>query len=996
MWCFKRNSIWIVFLLCAWTICAQQFPSKNLSTLDGLPSNTIRALFIDSRGITWAGTQNRLAMVINGEIKNFSVKDGLSHNSIWAIAEDQKHNMWFGSYGGGITKFDGQQFSIFNTGNGLVNDQVRKLFSYKNKIYVGTTHGISVIDIDSNQVENYVGKVLQDRFQVMGFFEDRGEIYILTYVDGLWKISDNELHLVRMFDDENGRISLFKDKNTLYVDDKNPFVGKAIQRISIEDYIGGKSEKHFGGTHFWDYAKDKRGQIFGAGDGVDFNTGGIFIIGEDNVENLSKQYNVNSNDVWSVCYDKRNDFLYVGTLDKGIFQVDLSGTINFTTNIATDRKVLGIEKLKDKTLLLYDNELKILKGKEVESITSKMFIDFSKRYLLNHKPGYGVGEKFGNKITLGLRSMKLYKNKLYISTSQGMFVFNDDLSFEKYIVWATNNVFGFTQSGEILSPRGYSGVDVFEDTENFNGKFTDIAPNTPVDVIEILPANEKSYLVSRSNGLYTYFDGDFNSYRKSKIWDEKDLIAATLDSKEQLIIANASGDIFVLNDKNDFKIIKKIGGGKLIGNTITVLESYKGYIIIGTEKGLNIWQNGKLKFLDEEQGLIHKIFTSSKVVGDELLLGTSNGFYTIKLGKLLEQKQLPTKLVVSQILVNYEPYNSDYFKWFCHNQEKITLPYDHNTLSIKFSPINHPYPNKLTYRYKLVGVPNSKYSDWIQNRTINLPFLPGGDFILRLEVKDNNSGEAKTTDLLKFEILPPFWNTWWFAVLVTIFTIGTGYFIYKKRIAAIKTKEQEKSNLQKRLSETRLEALQSQMNPHFIFNAMNSIQNYVIDENTDKALQYIGEFSKLVRQTLDNSAKLKITLEEELDYLRSYIALENMRLGQRVMLNLSVEPTIDTFEIEVPPMLVQPFVENVFVHAFDGLHNNPKLDILFTKDNNCLVIIIIDNGKGMDSAHNLMLSKSKGMILAKERISLLQGDSKILIKSEIGTGTVIKFRLEIC
>ncbi len=587
MWCFKRNNISTAFLLFAWAICAQHFPSKNFSTLDGLPSNTVRALFKDSRGVIWVGTQNGLATLINGEIKNFSVNDGLSHNSIWSIAEDENHTMWFGSYGGGVTLYDGQKFKIFNAENGLVNDQVRKLFSYKNKIYVGTTHGVSVIDIYSNKIENFVGKGLKDRFQVMGFFEDRGEIYILTYVDGLWKIRDNELRLVRMFDDENGRISLFKDTNTLYVDDKNPFVGKAIQRISIEDFIAGKSNKHFGGTHFWDYAKDKRGQIFGAGDGVDFNTGGIFKIGQDNVENQSNQFGVDSDNVWSVCYDETNDFLYVGTLDKGVYEVELSGTIRFTPNIDTDKKILAIDKSEYRTVLLYDNALKILKEKTSKTVTTKMFLDFAKLYN-HHKPKTGVAEKFGNKVTLGLRSMNFYKNKLYISTSRGIFVLNDDFTFEKHIVWATNNVFGFAQGGEILSPRGYSGVDVFASVENFNGKFTDIAPDTPIDVIAVLPTIEKSYLVSRSNGLYTYSHGDFESYRKSRIWAEKELIAATLDKKEQLIVANAAGDVFVINDKYDFKIIKKIGSEKLIGHTITVLESYKGCILVGTEKGLNI------------------------------------------------------------------------------------------------------------------------------------------------------------------------------------------------------------------------------------------------------------------------------------------------------------------------------------------------------------------------------------------------------------------------
>jgi LytS/YehU family sensor histidine kinase len=199
------------------------------------------------------------------------------------------------------------------------------------------------------------------------------------------------------------------------------------------------------------------------------------------------------------------------------------------------------------------------------------------------------------------------------------------------------------------------------------------------------------------------------------------------------------------------------------------------------------------------------------------------------------------------------------------------------------------------------------------------------------------------------------------------------------------------------MAETKMEALQSQMNPHFIFNAMNSIQNYIIDNNVDDALMYMGEFSKLIRQTLDNSSKQRITLSDEIQYLLSYIILENMRFKNIVKLRLNVESNLDLFETEIPPMLLQPFIENVFVHAFDSNSKNPTLTISLKQIQSYLFCEIKDNGKGMVIENLNKLNTSKGIKLAKERIDLFQSDDveAVTISSSINAGTTVVLRLQI-
>ena len=239
--------------------------------------------------------------------------------------------------------------------------------------------------------------------------------------------------------------------------------------------------------------------------------------------------------------------------------------------------------------------------------------------------------------------------------------------------------------------------------------------------------------------------------------------------------------------------------------------------------------------------------------------------------------------------------------------------------------------------------------------------------------------------------------SWWF-IMLEVITIGlVSYIIYSKRVNYLTNKEQEKGQIQKRLAETKMEALQSQMNPHFIFNAMNSIQNYIIDNNVDDALMYLGEFSKLIRQTLNNSSKQSVNLDDEIQYLETYIKLENLRLNERVTYKFTIDNHIELNNIMVPPMLIQPFVENVFIHAFDKNTTNPTLVINFKKNQNLLICQIIDNGKGMNNEKVNNSMRSKGIMLVKERITLLQKQitEPISINTILNKGTTITLKLQL-
>jgi ligand-binding sensor domain-containing protein len=184
---FKKNKYLVfIFLFFSINLFAQLYPSKNISTADGLPNNTIFKIFKDSRNIVWIGTNNGLSKIENNIITNFFKEDGLAHNTVWDITEDENKNLWFASYGNGITKYDGKNFKIFSDLEGITYKYIREIYSFNNKIFVGAGNGLFVVDIKGDIVSEI--KTGEEKFQVMDFFVYQNNIYCGTYKSGIFKI----------------------------------------------------------------------------------------------------------------------------------------------------------------------------------------------------------------------------------------------------------------------------------------------------------------------------------------------------------------------------------------------------------------------------------------------------------------------------------------------------------------------------------------------------------------------------------------------------------------------------------------------------------------------------------------------------------------------------------------------------------------------------------------------------------------------------------------
>jgi ligand-binding sensor domain-containing protein len=461
-------------------------------------------------------------------------------------------------------------------------------------------------------------------------------------------------------------------------------------------------------------------------------------------------------------------------------------------------------------------------------------------------------------------------------------------------------------------------------------------------------------------------------------FDEKDnlwlsianqgLIKCNLKDTTLEVIKNESGSVFYLLD-DIYKI--RFKKGKIWGITL------KGFLQYDIALA-------KTRIFNEEYG-----FTATKspasVYADFFMLTTSDKLLFengAKLGWIGNNRY-------ADIAEYTIPIHFDEFKIFDKKitqnidfQQDINITYKDNFFSIAFSAIQFSNAQEIKYFYKLEGLDK----DWIETKTplAHYTNVPNGSYTFKIKA-ENQVGEKSAERSLSIYIKPPFWQTNWFYFIGFIFTIACLYAFYKYRIFVIK----EKEALEKMALLSEIKALRAQMNPHFMFNALNSVKSSILNDKPLEAAEYLSDFAYLLRLTLQQSREKLISLQEDLETLTIYVRLEMMRFKEKFDFEYSLDQTVAIEEIMIPPMILQPYLENAIRHAFNRKTDKGLLQLIIVmEDTNTVLCIIEDNGMGRinpsleDNFNENTTHKSLGMSITNERILLHNklNDSKINIK----------------
>jgi two-component sensor histidine kinase len=343
--------------------------------------------------------------------------------------------------------------------------------------------------------------------------------------------------------------------------------------------------------------------------------------------------------------------------------------------------------------------------------------------------------------------------------------------------------------------------------------------------------------------------------------------------------------------------------------------------------------------------------------------GTVNGLTSYN-PNMVQSNVTKPKVWLEKVDLFYESLNSNTFEYVPYTWDSVVtpprFPYHQNHLSFEFVGIDLNNPSRLSYQWKLEGFDK----EWIKPTTKTDAIysnLPPGDYVLKYR---SISSDGQTSDIHRWSFLihEPVWQTWWFRTLLWVVPILLVLIIvlsYVRRIKIKARRQTEKITLEKELIELEQKALRLQMNPHFLFNALNSIQSLVALENHKDARKYLQKFAKLMRLTLQNSRVDSIPLSDEIGTLQNYMELEQLTKKPAFRFSIDVEDQIQPDDLYIPPMMLQPFIENSIKHGLVDLGDKGQLTVRCRLDHDKLVCEIEDNGIGRVAAQEKAKEKSK-------------------------------------
>jgi hypothetical protein len=382
----------------------------------------------------------------------------------------------------------------------------------------------------------------------------------------------------------------------------------------------------------------------------------------------------------------------------------------------------------------------------------------------------------------------------------------------------------------------------------------------------------------------------------------------------------------------------------LPSNHISKIVPYKNDYVLSTDKGVCIISaTGKTKrWIRIPEGLTTDRVTDIAIHNDFLYVSHSSAIQRIDLADLPDDNQIP-ELILNAVEVN------DVKQKFT-SQEKPTYRFDHNRFTFEFALKTLKYRTEILYQYKLEGIDESWQTNSYGDNRIEYKSLPSGEYSFRYRTsyRGNLSGEKTFV----FAIATPFWRLWWFWTLCAALFVLATYFVYTAQTKRQKVLAQN----QRALVASKLTAIQSQMNPHFIFNSLNSIQDLVLRQDGENAYNYISKFAFLVRKVLAFSEEEFIDIEDEFQMLNVYLELEELRFRKDFEFEIIHE---DPEDVMIPPMIIQPFVENALKHGLLHKKGEKRLKILTFLEEHSLRCIIEDNGVGREKSAQINKRKSQ-------------------------------------
>ncbi|WP_167291651.1 sensor histidine kinase [Paraflavitalea devenefica] len=983
----------IPVLLAGWKpVFSQELAYKQYTTKDGLPGSAVYQALQDKEGFLWFATNQGVGRFDGSLFKYFSKEDGLPDNEVIKLYADKHNNIWFISLSGIPAVFYQGKIRQINC-KGVV--------AIAEDPFTDTIYLISVRnEKQASSYGYYQSANTPGNWHFTGTFREApnnkpvegwpilraslpsGTAYYFSYIDGFTNrltIRNSTSATSFLFTNKGNSSGLF------------PFISYAFSCP----------------------AANKKGIIFASADSLYF-AGGNYIQGLLSLQSLG--LNLQKDDDISSLFCENDSTLWLCTRHRGLIKInhfmESRRTMEYLfpqaycTSIVKDAEEgYWVTTMNDGVYYLPNqdffnlNNIPAINRKDIKCI----------RNLQDKRLAIGSGDGTIATITPASLQIKVatawskqHKNNrildlwpfghsLLAGSDKGLFRIQERAWQEFSSIGIRGGIKGLhpVSDGNVLVSHASGATLINWDAQKATRLFA--SRTTCVAVVN------NQYYWGTQHGLYTWANNSTISL--GECYPSLSGIINHIDIAPDTALWLSTQEGIVILKNNHIQTIKKEQG--LLSHMCRQVLFNDTTAWVATDKGITRidyqWRGPAFDYIisniTEEDGLVSNDVNQTAIEGNYVWAATAKGISFFSKDYVSRSFSPPHIYVNSMEAGNKTIPVSD----------TVIMEYPDNNLQIEVSAISFRSGKNIQYEYRL----NGQDSNWRKttNNMIEFAALPFGELIF--EVRSINRWGDKNIHPRRILIIknPPFWKTGRFLVSLYILSItlsGAGFYLfYRNR----QRKKEQLFQLTKKMHELEMQSLRSQMNPHFIFNCLSSIQRYILQSDTANANLYLHKFSALIRKILHYSSVSTISLEQEIKMLELYLSLEKMRIGDKMDYQIILSDELQYDNLYIPCMIIQPYVENAVKHGISPLYNQKGMvTIRFRQTPGTVECIIEDNGPGMETSPGKKTPltgeySSKGTSITENRINAinsLQPDKIILNivnKSQLDpstTGTIIQ------
>lgn len=927
-------------------------------------------------------------------IRNYNVKDGLANATVYSAVQDQEGFIWFATPTG-ASKFDGKRFRNYTKKDGLTDNDVIKLAAdARGRIWFFTNNGrlsyyyrhiVHNAENDSSLAytsrNHFMQYAFQDRALNIWFLNTAGRVLQYngrqtTYklgtkpTDVLWLLSQDTIfhplqdyfHLGSVKDSTNRSQKIFLTPAYPVQDERfgprirqNPvvIVGNTLYSFTPQDIIPFFKGAEWGITEEISCMSIEKDNLWiGTPRSLYFIKD--FFKGERRINKLLDNHFVTS------ILNDRDGNIWITTYGDGVYHIPFK---NFyfayldNTNGLYSHSIYSVLKDRRNGLLYIGANAGMLNIMDPAG----------------HIQRYALDSTGGRNSVLSVLPTPTTKNSVVIATDNAIYEYAP----------------GMRKPREALKLRNIKDLDVSESgtvrvvsrnrvVNGLDGRQIDLS-GLETQVSSVACVTDTSYYLGTGNGLY-YSEGN---HQPIPVQDDPRLGQSIKDLQwidGFLWIGTSDQGIFVLKNNQVIRhfrmtpdnLVSDICQGLYYdGNSRLYVATNRGVSVIDTRNRVllrNYTSNDGL-MSDDIRGLSH--------AGDTLFIATSNGLC------YFSRDHIPVDTVPPTVYLNAIRYgDSGYLPraYFQHIYERGS------SFEVEFGAIAYDLPDLVEYQYNFS---NDTSSGWVTTMSNIVPYpkLLPGDYTLLIRARKYKSDWSRPV-ALRINILPQWYQEWWARGILVLLALMAILLILRYIINRVKGGEKRKTEYNRRIAELEAKALTNQMNPHFIFNSLNSVQHLILEKEEKQALNFLADFATLMRQMLNNSRKSYISLEDEVAFLTRYLELEKIRFANSFVYKFELSEELKEYTVYIPPMLIQPILENAIKHGLAPKNGSGHLVVRLEMHGDLLYCAVDDDGIGWEHANSMKTGKltkheSTALSVIKERLQIIKSFNGSVGKLEI-------------